>query len=517
MKGLAWLIVLSAVTTIFRGTSAGEEGAALASMAGSSVVAHPLVPTARASSEYSLSVGTTPIPVQEFKDIHYAHFSFAGRVELRVSVGERIAKWSVSPRRYEVPGKIEGEELLLSISQPRKLVVRVNDGDRLFIFADAPEADPPRPGDPGVVSVLDFGVDNSGGRMETARIQAAIAALPENGTLYFPAGIYLTGTLTLKSNMTLYLAGGCLIQGSGNVEDYTAHENDRRKSPGRLLLIDRAENVTIEGRGVVDANGGVLRREHDRRGRALLIRNSRDVLVQGVILRDSPSWNTHVLGCERVTLRNVKLLSDLELSNTDGFDLDASSHVLVEDCFAYCSDDAAVIKCAGYDEIYRDVTDIVVRGNVFLTKKSALKVGTESRTAEMKDITFESNDVLLCDRGMSLYCNDGATYSNIRFINNRFEECYPDRDQCLLDFDIRDREGKGHIRDVLVRDCVADIHWPNKSTFRGHDAEHIVSDVRFENFMIAGRLCRSAEEADLLIVQHAGGITFSVSAGPEGQ
>jgi len=506
---LSLSVLLAAVLCTGADWSAGGETAVFAAGGRSRIVTYPTVPTARVSTDYSLTVGTTPVTVARFKDIHYAHFSFAGQADIRVSVNGPVSQWSLSPKRYEIPGRTQGEDLLFSISDPKKLVVQINGLDRLFIFADPLEDNPPQTGDPGVVNILDFGVDNTGGTKETVRIQTAIDATPQNGVLFFPAGVYLSGTLELKSNMTLYLAGGSLIQGSGNLDDYPKHENDGPMSSARLILVDEAENVTIRGRGIVDSNGAELRNQDDHRGRVLLVRNSRNVVVEDVILRDPPSWNFHILGCEHVTVRNVKILNDPSLPNTDGFDPDASSHVLIEDCFAYCSDDSSAVKCVGYDGIYRDVEDIVIRGNVFLTKKSALKVGTESRTAVMKDITFEDNDVLMADRGMTLYCRDGATYSNIRYINNRFENFYPDIKQRLLDFHIRDRDGKGHIRDVLIRDCRADVHWPQMSTICGYDSAHIVSNVRFENFTVGGKLCRNAEDANLDIQNYVADVTFA--------
>lgn len=522
MNRLPVLLVLTVVNFCCQ---AVKQNPSSASKAPICVVGYRLAPTATVSGVYSLQAGITSIAVQRFKDIHYAHFSFVGRTELRISVSEAISKWSLSPRHLEIPAKTEGRDLLLAISEPSKLVVRINDRERLFIFADSLDKYSPRLCDAGVVNIVDSGVDNSSGEVQTARIQAAIDSAAKDAVLFFPPGLYRTGTLELKSNITLYLAGGCLIQGTDSLKDYKGNVNDGKNSTGRLILVDRSENVAIKGLGTIDANGTILRNQNDHRGRVLLIRNSRNVFIEGVILRDPPSWNTHILGCENVTIRNVKLLNDPGLGNTDGFDPDACRHVLIENCFAYCSDDAVAIKCAGYDGIYRDVEDIVVRGNVLLTKKSALKVGTESRTTVMKNILFEANDVIFADRGMTLYCHDGATYSDIRFIDNRFEECYPDIKQCLMDFYIKDRKdydkyygGVGQIRNVLVRGCEAYTQWPRESTFRGSlDSKHLISEIRFEDFVIAGKACRNLQDARISIradvKEYVTNVTFSVSDG----
>ncbi len=471
----------------------------------------PIALDAKTSSLYSLKADKTMIPVEHYKDIHYAQFTLSGQADLRISVKEPIVKYSISPKRLKIKAKIDQNSLLFTIKpagpQARQFVVRINSHQYLFIFVNPPEKNAPIPGTKNVLNILDYGVNKTGSKTETSRIQAAINAVPENGTLFFPPGIYSTGTLHLKSNMTIYLAGGCLIRGTGNLKDYTGSKNDGKKTASRLILIDRAENVSIKGHGIIDSNGRVLRIQNDHRGRLLYIRSSKNILIEGIILRDSPSWNTHIVGCDNVTIRNVKIINDLELRNTDAFDLDASSHVLIENCFAFCSDDAAVIKCAGYDGIFRDVEDIIVRNNIFMTKKSALKVGTESRTAVMKDITFQANDVIFADRGMVLYCYDGATFSNIRFIDNHFEENYPDIKQRLIDFNIVERKknkiydgGMGQIHNVLIRDCMAYTHWPKYSTFRGSlDSEHTIADIRFENHIVNGKVCRNRRDAHIRI------------------
>ena len=500
---LAVAAALGAVTNMAGGTRPGVPAAR------GVVVSCPVAPNARVSRHYTLAVGETKVPVESFHGVHCGRLSFSGRIEVTIGVREAVTAWSISPKRRNIRARADGSRLRFALSRPGHLAVRINDLGYLFVFADPPAEAPPRAGAAGVVDISKAGVDATGRRKDTARIQAAIDALPARGVLLFPRGVYRTGALVLKSDMTLYVAGGAVIQGTADPNDYPPHRRDGRKTSARLILVDGAENVAIRGRGVIDANGTALRGRHGRRGRVVLLRNSRNVTVEGVILRDPPSWNTHILGCRHVTFRNVKLLNNPDVKNTDGFDPDASSHVLIDGCFAYCGDDAVAVKSAGYDGIVRDVEDIVVRRSVLLTRKSALKVGTESLAAVMKDVTFEGNDILLCDRGMALYCRDGATYANIRFVDNRFEASYPDLKRRLIDFSVTRRGGKGRIRDVLIRNCRADRRWPGPSTLRGLDAEHTIATVRFEGFRVAGTPCRTAAEAHVLIGEHVTGVTFS--------
>ena len=151
------------------------------------------------------------------------------------------------------------------------------------------------------------------------------------------------------------------------------------------------------------------------------MKNSEDILVEDVFLRDSGSWNTHILHCDSVMVRNIKMINDVTLTNTDGFDPDSSSDVLIEGSFIYAGDDAVAVKTSGRRGLFRGLTNNTFRNNVILTQKSAMKIGTETRAKNMNNIRFMHNQVIQPDRKMAIYCSDGADISNISFTDNHFE------------------------------------------------------------------------------------------------
>lgn len=233
--------------------------------------------------------------------------------------------------------------------------------------------------------------------------------------------------------------------------------------------------------------------------RLFLIVNSKNVTIDGIIICDPGSWNTQILKFEDVTIRNVKMMNDVELSNTDGFDPDASKRILIEHCFAYCGDDNIAIKTTNTSGYLQDVDDITVRGCVFLTRKSSLKVGTETRGAAMKNILFEDNDVVESDRGMALYCSDGALFQNIRFINNRFEDNYPDAKQCGIHFTINKRNANsniGQMKGILIKDCVFYKSFPKVSAIVGFDEGHRIQ-MTVENLVIAEKKCNTVSDSHI--------------------
>jgi hypothetical protein len=207
----------------------------------------------------------------------------------------------------------------------------------------------------------------------------------------------------------------------------------------------------------------------------------------------------------------VKLLNDRDVSNTDGINPDSSRQILIEDVFFYCGDDAVAVKSTDREGVFQGVSDITVRDSIILTKKSALKIGTETHAREMKDILFIDNQVIECDRGMSIYVRDGAHVHGVRFIGNRFESGYLDYQQKLIDFEVRERHGRGRISNVLILDCGTEERWQRPSSIIGLSPQHGISAVRFVDYRYAGRVCRSPLEADLKIGSHASQIHFEVT------
>ena len=108
-----------------------------------------------------------------------------------------------------------------------------------------------------------------GTTLNTVAIQAAIDACPKNGKVLIPAGVFKTGALFLKSNMTLELGDGATLLGSANADDYPLDKGytlydylTDRRPPSLINAIDQTrhsvgtfENIRIVGRGAIDGNG----------------------------------------------------------------------------------------------------------------------------------------------------------------------------------------------------------------------------------------------------------------------
>ena len=461
------------------------------------------------SEKFTARAGGKELFVEHFKAIQYVDFTVVGKTDLTVTFDAPVTAFRISPLARRITGQSEGAQLRFQIPGPGYYVVEVNNREKLVILANAPLKETP-PLRQGVLNARDYVSDLTGSSLQTAALQKALNEAARTGkTLVFPKGVYRTGTLTIGSNTHVFLEEGALIKGSEDRNDYPTdnnlmeadHINNKANYSdngefmtfSRLILIDRADGVHIWGRGTIDGSGTVVRAQ-GKPANLLRIRNSRNVLIEGIILRDPAAWNTHILHSEKVTIRDVKVLNDFEVHNTDGFDPDASKEVMIDHCFAYCNDDNIAIKTTNNLNLLQDLEKVTVRNCVFITRKSSLKVGTETKGALMRDILFENNDVLECDRGLALYCNDGATFENIRFVNNRIERNFPDAQRRAIYFAIGNRSGKGQIKKVLIKDCRFYEKFPNGSTIKGLDNEHQIDGIVFDGVTIAGRKMTSLSD-----------------------
>jgi len=474
---------------------------------------------------YTVEMNGISIHPERFREISYVHFELTKAIKVKVTCTEKVNDYAISPVSKKIEGKKNGNELSFKISEPGYYVIKVNNKKYLFLLADAPQEKMYSATSVGIINVNEFLPQHEKNKVITSALQASLdAASTSKKVLYFPAGVYCTGTLAIKSNTSIYLDSGAIIKGSENHDDYPTDGNrlesdlvNRPKADytdngefmtfSRLILIDNATNVHIFGRGIIDGSGSVVRAQ-GKPANLIRIRRSNNVLIEGILLRDPAAWNTHIQYSRNVTLRNIKLINDSEVPNTDGIDPDASRNVLIDHCFAYCNDDNIAIKTTNNLNLNQDLGSVTIKNCVFLTRKSALKVGTETKAANMSNILFENNDVIVCDRGMVLYCNDGTHIKNVQFINNRFENCYFKGQQRPIHFVVKERYGKGSIENVLIKDCVFYKSFPKSSEIYGLDENSSIKNIVIDNLIIDGKRVTSIAEGNILINNYVNGIKF---------
>ena len=230
-------------------------------------------------------------------------------------------------------------------------------------------------------SVREFGAAGDGKVKDTQAIQAAIDAAHNagGGTVYFPSGTYLSGTLMLRDHITLRLEAGSTLLGSTEQADYPPTPPRFRSYTETyvhqsLLYGEDLENITLEGRGTIDGQGTTF---NDRpfRERPYLIRfvGCRNVHVRDVTLVNSPMWVQHYLACDDLVISGIRVNS-FEGVNNDGMDIDSCRNVRISDCYIHSADDALVLKSTSD----RTCENVTITNCVLSTTCQGFKLGTES-------------------------------------------------------------------------------------------------------------------------------------------
>jgi len=121
---------------------------------------------------------------------------------------------------------------------------------------------------------------------------------------------------------------------------------------------------------------------------------------------------------------------------------------------------------------------------VISTKKSALKVGTES-LSNFKDILFKDAELFFVDRGLVMYARDGGNYENIRWENVHVDSFYPYADEkstgTVFDFEVSHRSGYSQTANITAKGIEAPAI--TGSHFKGI-AEAKLRDVRISDLVL---------------------------------
>lgn len=298
-----------------------------------------------------------------------------------------------------------------------------------------------------VYNIKDYGAEPNTQKVCTQAVQRAIDACGRGDTVLIPEGIFITGALFLKSNMTLCIEKGARLLGSGDVKGFPVmgypYEGFDQLCYASLINTDSAphENIAITGEGVIDAGGKQLfdaemSDPKVKRGRAVCIRNTDGLTIQGVEIRQSPAWCLHLIYCANVSIDNIKIHSKYDengnkygMYNCDGIDIDSCRKVKVTNSLISSQDDCIAVK-SGRDVQGRRAgipsEDILIENCVF---KSGFGVAIGSEmSGGVKDVYVRNCDFenvhsiasVKAIRGRGSYIRN-IYYESCNLVNNNTE------------------------------------------------------------------------------------------------
>lgn len=379
-----------------------------------------------------------------------------------------------------------------------------------------------------VYNIVDNGAVSDGKTINTFAIQSAIDKCSENGggTVYVPAGVFMTGTIILKSNVNLLLGSGSTLRGSADLKDYKTF-----KRPGfdtchyGVIFAYMAKNVSITGFGSIDGNEEVFfnwnlakkiewgRTQYTRqkdnfrkvtqgigdgpvtpllRPRQMIIFSAcKNVLVENVMLAKSPFWTIHFADCDGVTVKGVKIWNSLETPNSDGMDITSCTNVNVSDCDIRGGDDAIAITGYGYHyELPGFINKRHPSGNINITncnlqsRSSGIRIGSEDQNT-FRNINISNINITNSNRGIGIFLRDSGSIENVNISQVNIETRLHTGDwwgngEPIHISAIRSKPDItiGRIKHVTIRDITCKSE--NGILVYGTD-ESIIEDVRLEN------------------------------------
>ena len=437
----------------------------------SAIIVYPAIPGLTTSDVYSVRVNDQDIWTEKFRtnmdtaklpdwfiepytkvpqEIHQASFSCDEKVRISIRVPNAIKKVSIHPLSRGIRTEVNGNVLTFSLPGPDKLYIEIDSLPPLFVFANP--------------------------------IEHEKILLDAPGVHYFGPGVHRPGYITLKDNETVYIAAGAIVYGG--------------------IRANGVHHIRILGRGILD--GGFEFKQ------MVLVENCKDVIFEGVMIRNGDGWTNTLVNCEGLRYDHVKVLSFGP--GGDGIDPLNSRNIVISNCFLRCTDDCIAIKAPALDQV---VNDVVVADNTMLgfAFSDGVTIGFETDAASISNVTVRNCDVILArggsrvdgHSGFSIICDGPALITHVLYENIRVEKS----EIKLFELNITDgtKYGvgpPGHIKDITLEN----ISWDNEGpiVLKGFDENHRVRMVTFDNCTVAGKLLRDCKST----IMHIGSFVDDV-------
>lgn len=368
-----------------------------------------------------------------------------------------------------------------------------------------------------VFDVTAFGAKGDGKTPAREAINKAVAAASAagGGIVNFPAGVYITGSIRLRSNITLQFEPGATIEASADPAAYDAAEPNQwtqfqdfghSHCHNSLIWGEGLENIAIVGGGLI--SGKALGRG-DARGvgdKAIALKLCRNVTLRDFSILSGGHFGILATGVDNLTIDNLKIDT-----NRDGIDVDACRNVRISNSSVNSPNDDAIVLKASYALGSARPTEGVTIVNCLVSgydigslldgtyKRTVtrapdrdgptgrIKIGTETN-GDFKNITI-SNIVFDRSRGLALEAVDGAHIEDVAISNITMREVSNAPIFIRIGSRQRAPEGTpiGSIRRVSISNLVVYDADPRYGSIISGIPGHNVEDVKLSGIRILYR------------------------------
>ena len=304
---------------------------------------------------------------------------------------------------------------------------------------------------PEEFNIVDFGAVGDGRTKNTAAIQRAIdACAVRGGKVIVPPGVFMTGTIYLKSNVEFHISKGATLLGSPDLKDYNEPDaypqnffaKSEGWSPKHLILALEVENVALTGTGIIDGNAraffdntprgygeigwrnGICNAKDfencGRPGQEIVFVECKNIKVKDLQLKDMTCWSCFFHGCDNVQISGLRIETDIRYANTDGIDIDSCRNVTVSDCIIRTGDDAIAIRCSvmKLKNKNRMCENITVNNCVFHVSASGMRISVGGGT--IRNVVVSNVVIEHAGRGINVSNSYGSRAKGVHISDVSF-------------------------------------------------------------------------------------------------
>lgn len=295
------------------------------------------------------------------------------------------------------------------------------------------------------IQITDYQAIGDGVTVNTSNIQRAIDACAAGGggTVIVPPGLFMTGSLKIRSRVTLEIGPGGMLLGSPDLADYPPipfYHNEFKETRSLLWAIGETD-IRVTGDGAIDFNhpafmdmdtpavqglNGDKAAFYDERqlqettvtakprpNQPVFFHDCKRVVIENVRFQRSPCWTLTFSDSDDIKIRGITIDNHLRVPNCDGVHISASRNVLITGSVFRCGDDCVAVTCiTDWDRLSEN---IIVTDCTMVSRSAGVRVG--HLASKVRNVVLSNLVISDSNRGVGIFAGDGGQVENVQASN----------------------------------------------------------------------------------------------------